>query len=458
MLWELVKFKVRATFRKSAIAVYAVVLLVLLLNFFSLSYVRVPSPALYELTVIGIIILSLIFLTNSIYTSFFIQKSDVDFLYMLPVNERELEVAYSVSAFLINLISAVVIVIVLFPVISFLSVPVVLMVALMSAFSFFAFKSYRKVISPLIAIWMLSSILRFPFSPFSMLFGYVYGYLILAGLDIITVFLGIKNASIEELINEFYRRQGLLTPPGKITTSISLYSSSPLVAMLKRNFNFIEIGGRINIGTGIPYIINKRVKMYKILPITIVIGIVNYTGFSLIKSGLPNIALLVLELNIVLLAGLFIILFTTQSAFVNEPLWLNLSVMTPVEFARKYLLAKTLSVFILFLPISISVILLNPIMGIGSLFIPLTYTYGASVNARFYPVLLSQTPSYDARVLTGGLSVAGAFIPIYLDSFLPIFGVIATLVGVIVTLVFTLPFLLSKGYWERTFEKTITSL
>jgi len=147
-----------------------------------------------------------------------------------------------------------------------------------------------------------------------------------------------------------------------------------------------------------------------------------------------------------------------MSAFVNEPLWLNLSVMTPIEFARKYLLAKTLSVFILFLPISISVILLNPIMGIGGLFIPLAYIYGASVNARFYPVIMSQAPSYDARVLTGSLLVAGAFIPTYLDTFLLIFGVIATLVGVIVTLVFTLPFLLSKGYWEKTFEKTITSL
>jgi len=300
MLWELVKFKIRTTFRKSAIAVYVVALLVLLLNFFSLSHAHIPSPALYELTVVGIAILSLLFLTNSIYTSFFIQKSDVDFLYMLPVNERELEVAYSISAFLINLISAVVVVIILFPVISLLSVPVVLMVTVMNAYSFFAFKSYRKIISPLIAIWMLSSILRFPFSPFSMVFGYVYGYFILAGLDIITVFLGIKNASVEDLIKEFYRRQGILTPPGKITTSISLYSLSPLVAMLKRNFNFIEIGGRINLG-GIPYIINKRVKMYKILPFTIVIGILNYIGFSLIKGHLPYIVFLVLEFNIVFL-------------------------------------------------------------------------------------------------------------------------------------------------------------
>jgi len=450
MLWELVKFKIKTTFRKSAIIVYAFVFLVLLLNSFSLSYVHVPSSASYELTVVGIAILSLTFLTNSIFTSFFIQKSDVDFLYMLPVNERELEVAYSISAFLINLISAVVIAIILFPAISFLSLPVALTVALMSAFSFFAFKSYRKIISPLIAIWMLSSILKFPFSPLSMIFGYVYGYFILAGLDIITVFLGIKNASVEDLINEFYKRQGLLTPSGKITTSLSLYSSSPLVAMLKRNFNFIEIGGRMHMN-GIPYIVNKRVKMYKILPITVVIGILNYIGISSIKSHLPYIGFLSIEGNMVWTLGFFIILFTSQTAFVNEPLWLNLSVMTPVEFARKYLLVKTLSTFIIFLPISISLILLNQELGFGSLFIPLVYIYAASINARYYPVLMSsEVQNYDARVFSGSALLVTSSIPIMIDAFFPIGGAI-------ITLLFTLPYLFSKGYWEKTFEKTITS-
>ena len=96
---------------------------------------------------------------------------------------------------------------------------------------------------------MLSSITKFPFSPFSTIFGYVYDYLVLALLDVITVFLGIRNASVDELINEFYKRQGLLTKPA---TSIPLYSPPPFIAMLMKNFNFVEIGLNIYLFWVIP--------------------------------------------------------------------------------------------------------------------------------------------------------------------------------------------------------------
>ena len=455
MLWGLVKFKVRTAFRRSAIITYVVVFLILLLYSFIISHTHLPSSVIYELDIIGILILSLNFIVNGTYSSFFIQKSDVDFLYMLPLNERELEIAYSLSAFLINLLQTIVVAVLLFPAISYFSVLVTLVSAAMNSFAFFAFK--RKIIVAIIAVWMLSSIIKFPFSPFSMIFGYIYGYFILAALFVITVLLGIRNASVKELINEFYKRQGLTT--GKLTTSISLYSSSPLMAMLKRNFNFVEIGGRMNLGTGIPYIINKRVKMYKVVAITSAIAIAIYIGFSFFSRSLvvtekvnTHILLSIFESLIALFAGIFIILFTSQSAFVNEPLWLNLSVMTPVEFARKYLLTKTLSIFIVFLPISISLFLLNPLVGAGSLLIPLVYIYAASINARYYPVLMStQIPSYDVRVLSASLLLLPSFIPIALDAFFPIDGAV-------VTLAFTLPFLFSKGYWEKTFEKAITSL
>jgi len=122
--------------------------------------------------------------------------------------------------------------------------------------------------------------------------------------------------------------------------------------------------------------------------------------------------------------------------------------MTPLEFARKYLIAKTLSVFAIFLPISISLLLLNPMMGISSLFVPLVSIYNASINARFY---LRKTQYFDARVLLARQLVSLSAIPIVLDFFFPI-------AGIVVTLAFTLPFLLSRGYWEKTFEKAITSL
>jgi len=450
MLWQLVKFKIKTTFRRSAIIAYVVVFLVLLLS--SLSNTHPSSHAILDIA--GIVYLSLTFLTSSIYSSFFIPKSDVDFLYMLPLNEKEIEITNSLSAFLINLWITLIAAFLLLPAISYLSVLVILMVSFMNSFSFFAFKGKRrKIIAYIVTAWMLSSIAKLPFSPFSMLFGYIYGYLILAMLDVITVFLGMRNASVEDLINEFYKRQGLLTKP---ITSISLYSSSPLMAMLKKNFNFIEIGGRLDLFWVIPYMINKRVKMYKVVAITSAIAIAIYILPYVVKSSTEPTSILSLVYGVLIagFAGTFIILFTSLSAFVNEPLWLNLSVMTPIEFAREYLLARTLSVFVILLPISISLILLNPWFGFGSLLVPLIYIFAASVNARFYPVLMStQIPAYDARYLLAFLLLA---VPTPFFIFFNIFAPIPF--GIPFTLAFTLPFLLSSSYWEKTFEKTITSV
>jgi len=438
MLWQLVKFRFKIYFKRSAIAVFVANYLLFAFVAYILSFSHIPF-ALYLLNIMGILFLSIFFLVNGVFSSFSIQKSDVDFFFLLPLDEGELEKAFLLYAFLTNLLLTAVVAILLFPTISYLSLLVALMSSVMNSFSFFAFK--RKIVVAIITAWMLSSLLRFPFSPFSMLFGYVYGYYILALLAVVVVTLGMRNTNAEYLVFEFYERQGLLSRP---TTSISLYYSSPFFAMLKRNLNFVEYGGRAAL-SGSPYLTRIRVKVYKIMIATVAVGIIIYAVASLAKG---QYLAYFIESNVGMIAGIVIVSITTNSAFLDEPLWLNLSAMTPLEFARKYLLAKTLSVFIIYLPISISLLLLNPMMGIVSLFVPLVSIYQASINARFYPV---PTQSYDARALSATPLYLLSVVPIFLDFTFPIGGIVATLA-------FTLPFLLLKGYWEKTFEKAITSV
>jgi len=444
MLWQLIKFKIKTTFRKSVVLSVILVFLLLYSEFYFSSDAK-PSPyAIFGYAIGGISYLSFYFLISSIYTSMFIQKSDVDFLYMLPLEERYIVIAQSISSFLLSLFSTVFAIYLLFPALSFLSILVVLMVSILNTFFYFAFKKHRNIASAIITAWMLSSITKFPFTPLSMVFGYVYGYFILALLDIIVLVLAMRNASIEDLVVEFYRRQGLLTQSGKGTASIPLYSPSPQIAMLKRSLNFIEIGGRVNLG-GVVQHITRRVKLYKVLIITSAIAVAYYIIFAFFfKSPFA-------ESFVVAFAGFYIIMFTSPSAFINEPLWLNLSVMTPIEYARKYILSKTLSLFIIFLPFSISLVLLNPIAGLGSLLIPFAFIYVVSIFARLYPVSQSQMPQFSFRNMIVGYLATASLIPIFLDVFFPIGGVVATLI-------FTLPFLLSESYWEKTFEKAITSL
>jgi len=449
MLWDLIKFRIRTTFRKSII--FAAIFVLLLQ--YSQPHSNVPQSEVHEYDYIiaigGVIFIFFYFLLYSWRTSLNIQKSDVDFLYMLPLDDREIFLAQSISSLLLSLVPMIILIYLLFPVLSFLSIPVVLMLSVVNSFSYFAFKKHRKVASAVISAWMLSSIVKFPFSPLSMLFGYIYGYFILAGLDVAVLFLGIRNAKVEDFVVEFYKRQNLLTKGEKTTTSITLYSSSPFVAMFRRNLNFLEYGGRIAVG-GIPQQISGRTKVYKVLIVTYSMAIIFYVAFSLLSRdahfGKPF--LYFIEDYFVGFIVFFFVFMYSLSAFTNEPLWLDLSVMTPLEYARRYLLTKTLSLHIIFLPLSISLLLLNPVGGIGSLLIPLTYIYISSIYARLYPSPQSQ---YGFGNFIAGYLAMTALIPIFLDFLFPI-------AGAVVTLAFTLPFLFSKGYWEKTFEKIITSV
>jgi len=210
MLWQLMKFRFKAINGKAFIILYAVVLLlvVVLYRIFQISQI-VSSPLMIYVIGANIISFFAFFFIMSINSPlFFIQKSDVDFLFMLPLDKKEVVIADSLFTFLSNLLVAMAIgIFFLFPVISYFFILVAILISIMNTFSFFAFSGKRKIVAYIIAAWMISSATMFPFTPFSMIYGYVYGYFILAGLVAMTVFLSIKNASAEDLILEFYKRQ-----------------------------------------------------------------------------------------------------------------------------------------------------------------------------------------------------------------------------------------------------------
>ena len=141
-----------------------------------------------------------------------------------------------------------------------------------------------------------------------------------------------------------------------------------------------------------------------------------------------------------------------QASFINEPVWLNLSIMTPIQFARRYLISKLLAIYILFMPVTISFFFYDFSAGIGNLVFPLSFIYLSSVLARIYPV--SQNGSQALNVRRFLFSTIGAlpeFVITYLSVFFPFYTLI-------VLLLLTLSFLLSKNFWEKTFEKAISEI
>jgi len=392
-------------------------------------YPTIHSPAAN----LGIGLLSFYFLIYSLIPgNRFVIKSDTDFLFMLPVNEKEIIVSLSLVTFIYNLFIMATFNFILAATIAYGSFLVIVLFSLLISFIWHVLYKFRYIqrlfVSSVLTLWFFSAYFGFPFSPLSMFKGYSIAYPILIIFTASTVFFAIKNASTQDLVQE-----GGLQSSKSLKSSITFNSSSLLLTMLKKNLNIIELGGRIGAG-GTQYVV-ARIRIYYLLLGTIGLALVSYFFHITIVS---------LFLEFMLLVNF------AQASFVNEPIWLNLSIMTPIQFARRYLLSKVISLYILFMPVTVSFFLYDLEAGIGNLIFPLTFIYLSSALARFYPV--SQSGSQSINIRRFIFSTVGV-IPVFAITYLSLIFPIYTFTSV---LILTIPFLLSKNFWEKTFEKAIS--
>jgi len=438
MILKLIKLKLISIFSKPLLVLLFLVLLfdiyVGLLQASRAStspYPTIDSPVAN----FGIELLSFYFLIYSLIPgNRFVNKSDMDFLFMLPVNEKEIIVTLSLVTFIYNLFLMATLNLLLALIIGYGSFLVITLFSLLISFignTLYKLRYIQRLfVSLILTLWFFSAYFGFPLSPLSMFKGYSIAYPILVIFTIFIVFFAIKKVSIQDLVQE-----GGLQSTKSIKSSLTFNSSSVLLTMLKKNLNIIELGGRIGAG-GTQYLI-ARITIHYLSLGTIGLALVSYFF---------HVAIVSIFLEFMLLVNF------AQASFINEPIWLNLSVMTPIQFARRYLLSKVISLYILFLPITVSFFLYNLEAGIGNLILPLTFIYLSSVLARFYPVSQSGNQAINIRrFIFSTVGLLLVFVITYLSLIFPIYTFIAVLT-------LTIPFLLSKNFWEKTFEKAISEI
>ena len=438
MILKLVKLKLISIFSKPLLALlfpfflFDIYLSLLAASSAStLHYPTIHSPAAN----FGIELLSFYFLIYSLIPgNRFVMKSDIDFLFMLPVDEKEIIVTLSLVTFIYNLFIMATLNFILASTIAYGSFLVIILFSLLISFIghiLYKLRFIRRLfVSLILTLWLFSAYFGFPFSPLSMFKGNPIAYPILTIFTAFAIFLAIKSVTIQDLVQE-----GKVQSSKSLKSSITFNSSSVLLIMLKKNFNIIELGGRIGAG-GTQYVV-ARIRIYYLLLGTIGLALVSYFF---------HVTIISLFLEFMLLVNF------AQASFVNEPMWLNLSVMTPIQFARRYLLSKLISLYILFLPVTVSFFLYDLKAGIGNLIFPLTFIYLSSVLARFYPVGQSESQSINIRKFI--FSTVGV-IPVLAITYLSLIFPIYTFIAV---LILTIPFLLSKSFWEKTFEKAVSEI
>ncbi|MFP3189328.1 MAG: hypothetical protein RXR07_09890, partial [Sulfolobaceae archaeon] len=147
-----------------------------------------------------------------------------------------------------------------------------------------------------------------------------------------------------------------------------------------------------------------------------------------------------------------------SSALISEPIWLDMNVMSPLEFFRNYLISKAIALAVVLLPIGLFEVLSSQVvLGFTVMVdLPLSSIFVMSLNSRFYRASFQNIQTITAgRFLVSFLSII-PFVVLEVIAFLPYLSVF--IIGTVVLLVLDLPFFLSSSYWQSTVEKIMTSV
>ena len=207
---------------------------------------------------------------------------------------------------------------------------------------------------------------------------------------------------------------------------------------------------------GVSTFVSRRVELWKVMLGSSIFAVVLYFVLSRTED-------LGFTFFYVLFGGWFVMIMISSAAFITEPIWLDLNVMTPEEFARYYLTSKALSIALILSPFAVLSLVLGYIgEALGFVvFIPLSSIFIMSLYARYYQQRYNMPMNVSPIRLLVSLLTSIPLIPLIILSFLPEYLILYApliLSFVIFYLAISLPFLFSKSYWESTIEKIVTSV
>lgn len=452
MLEKLIKFVIFSRIPKRSLIFY----LVLAIFFGYIGYVIYSNAPIYvneESKYLSIFYLTTMVAVSPFNSRFSLaNKSDSDFLALLPFDDDKIITALIIGSFIVNIIFLSIFIFWFIEALGIIGVVVIPPFALISSSLpaiLFNLDNKRKVLVDLVIIfWLISAIFNFPLSPLSMFYGYFEGYVISYLFALAIFIIAIRRFNFSSYSNII-----ISSEKEEVKDQISFKSYNPFILTLIRNIRIIEIGGRVN-WMGMSTLISKRVDLWKVI-----------LGSSILAGVLYIILNHINELNFIffyiLFGGWLIMIMIASASFISEPLWLDLNVMTPLEFARYYLISKAVSIAIILSPFAILSLLFGYIGNALGLvvFIPLSSIFIMSIYARYYQQRYNMPLNVSPIRFLVSLLTSIPLIPLVILAFIPkclIFCLLLPLTLFYVSISF--PFLLSNSYWESTIEKIVTSV
>lgn len=314
-------------------------------------FVASPNP-IWAYYTLGILI---VFLTIMIpFGGLAIMRSDIDYLFILPLKKRDLAVSFYITQFIATGISFLFAFGYVLPFLArnvveavMLSIDLVLIAMMITAFSIVAYRmgNRGKTITVVaLAIWTISPLAGFSYTYSSVFFGnFLYGTVLTILVSIPVNLLAIKQLGTIELgftkmstrfSSEIYKNQ----------IRYSKYSGIKSIYIL--NLLQLNLTSRMNIGASTSSRA-ARIKIQHLLVPVIIFAVVYAIICPYFENGSDiNTAVLIGTIYI----GMIIPMLFSQSVISYERAWLSFTSMPAYRYWRSVILAKFIQISIVTIP------------------------------------------------------------------------------------------------------------
>ncbi len=385
-------------------------------------------------------------------------KSDRDYLFMLPIKKSQLIFSLFIAQIIVLGTAIIAFIGFYLPFLGLnaweSAISYILFILFITSLSTYVgdLTTIRKaLVSIILAIWGISPYFGFEYTPTAIFFGYpIYGIEVLFPITLLSMILTIRklsNVSLE------YQRSISKEGNAEFKNNLKFDRYKGLKALYYLSINYITISGRSGgLGYGIRYFSN-RIKLTTLLIIMSIISIIYFIITWKIFFDYVQIA--------TLLVTIFSISFFysfTQSSIANERPWLSFTSIDPGKYLVHFSISKTISTFIITLPLILANIGLYLVGGKDAIaqVPPLAIAFPSLLIISFYIItkfnIIPQMK--EEGVMPGQMRGRQMFfaIPIYIIIFIAaisLFNVLSGVIASIILLIIAIIMIINRKIWRN---------
>lgn len=444
MLPKLVKFLIITRFSKPLVGFILVFLAYSVIMGTLYSSVEAGGNPFFNYYLVGVLVFMTVFMV--FLGGVALMKSDLDYLFTLPLRRYELVISLYLAQFLATGVSFLFAVGYVLPYVSggvaqkgFMAGNIVLLALLVTALSIISFKLEQKqkaLLAGALGIWAVLPLFGFNYSYTSIFTGNLLtGSLIIIALNIPLNFFAVRQLFDIEIgfLKTTSRRSG-----SEFRKAETFEGLTPVRAIYAHHLSELSLTGRFGIGGSVSVRISRIRLYYLLIPAPLFAFVYLYLAFLEGNAAPFNVTILLASLYV----GIFSSILFAQEVLSHERAWLAFLSMPVSMYWRNLAISKILQSYVIMAPFIASNLVLylfhfpgalNALMFMG-VTVPLS-----PVVVMYFTSRLSVNQIVDTEIMTGqqNLKQVLALGPILILSLMAVVSIV-TIFGAIAVVIISL--------------------